>query len=584
MKPNEFCPVINHTMELADCTDSWTFDEYHQCWCLEDVLYTPAAVVPKFQRLSIFVPKAYMSAPGVIDPNGTCGSYTANTVPVVFENNSAGYMQMPHTWLGGPRCYAEQYLKHGLIYVTCGCRGRESRDAAGRSVGKSPISLIDLKTAIRFLRHNKAALPGDMSKLISVGWSAGGAMSTLLGVTGDNAVYMPYLEQNSAFMEESDAVYAAQIYCPIIDLEHADLAYEWMFRADKQCENSPAGPAETMTPFKEALSKELSDRYVTYINSLGFTHPVTGKPLTLNEDGRSGGFYDYLMDCLNASATDFLTRLEQHRLPQTYSAEDYLHGRYTFEAPKPMPPKSPGAPPEMHHAGPGIGMPMMPPPGDMPPLGKQPIPPMPPSLGDLMSRPPKGVPFLDMKPAMVAHPGTEKSWLSWDGKHAIINDLDTYVCCHRRRMKPCTSFDKLTCDSGENQEFGNATQDSVHFVPVIGEAIAAIAADFPEEAAEYQEAFLNCMDDALSEKIRLINPMHFIGTGEESVQAKHYRIRVGASDADTSLSVSMMLALKLKQADCVTVDYAQVWDRPHSEADYEGEVLEWIDRICKTAQ
>ena len=233
---NESIPIINQTMNLGDCRDKWSFDEAYNCWCLEDVLYTAKADVPKFQRLSIFVPKAYMN------PDCTCTPQSKH-VPIIFENNPAGYMQMPHTWLGGPRCYAERYLNHGLIYITCGCRGRESRNAHGELVGKSPISLIDLKTALRFLRHNKAILPGDFDKIISIGWSAGGAMSTLLGVTGDNERYLPYLSQNGAFMEESDSVFAAQIYCPIIDLEHADLAYEWCFLADTVSEDCMCCPA-----------------------------------------------------------------------------------------------------------------------------------------------------------------------------------------------------------------------------------------------------------------------------------------------------------------------------------------------------
>ena len=104
-------PITNKTMELADCRDAWFFDEKYNCWCLEDVLYTEKATTPKFQRLSIFVPKAYMSAPGVIDEVGTDGKFTAKTAPVIFENNSAGYMQMPHTWLGGPRDEAPKYLQ-----------------------------------------------------------------------------------------------------------------------------------------------------------------------------------------------------------------------------------------------------------------------------------------------------------------------------------------------------------------------------------------------------------------------------------------------------------------------------------------
>ncbi len=109
---NETVPVTNRTMELEACRDQWTFDERFGWWCLEDILYTARADVPKFQRLSIFAPGELMHADGT-------PTEESRHVPVVFENNAAGYMQMPHTWLGGPRCYAEQYLKHGLIYVTC---------------------------------------------------------------------------------------------------------------------------------------------------------------------------------------------------------------------------------------------------------------------------------------------------------------------------------------------------------------------------------------------------------------------------------------------------------------------------------
>lgn len=560
----EQIPIVNQSMDLSQCRDAWTFDEKYDCWCLEDVLYTPKANVPKFQRLSIFVPKAYLNTDGTVNPEGKNGPYTAGTVPVVFENNSAGYMQMPHTWLDGPRCYAGQYLEHGFIYVTCGCRGRESRDQNGKMVGKSPITLVDLKTAIRFLRHNRAVLPGDWDKLISVGWSAGGAMSSLLAVSGDNAAFDRYLKENGAFMEESDSVFAAQIYCPIVDLEHADLAYEWMFQADKTCEGSPAGPAEIMSRFKEALSAELSKRYITYFNSLGLQDPATGAALKLNADGRSGSGYDYLMGCLNASATDYLTRLTAGKLPQTYSVQDYLTGNYTYEAPAPKHGKNAGS----HHAGPGEALPEKP--KSM-------------SLGELVSRPPKGVPYRGFEPPLTTFPGTDKrDWLTWDGVQAHISDLDSYVLRHRGRMKPCTSFDKLEMDSGENQEFGTETVDFVHFNATVADALEALKERFPEAYARYHDAFAaSAGDKALAERVRLINPLSFIGTGEKSHQAEHYRIRVGARDADTALSVSMTLALKLSNANCGTVDYAMVWDLPHCEADYPGEVCDWIHKICR---
>ena len=101
---NELIPVTNRSADLADCRENWFYDEAYDCWCLQDILYTEKATVPQFQRLSVYAPQAYMNPDGTPDPHGRSAGYTCATAPVVFVNNAAGYMQMPHTWLGGPRC------------------------------------------------------------------------------------------------------------------------------------------------------------------------------------------------------------------------------------------------------------------------------------------------------------------------------------------------------------------------------------------------------------------------------------------------------------------------------------------------
>lgn len=379
-------------------------------------------------------------------------------------------------------------------------------------------------------------------------------MSTLLAVTGNHADYMPFLKENGAFMDERDDVFAAQIYCPIIDLEHADLAYEWMFAADHENEASPAGPAGMMTPFQEALSAELKQRYISYFNSLKLVNPQTQETLCIGEDGRSGSGYEYLMRCLDESVTDYLRRLQSGRLKENYSPADYLAGEYEYQKEAPM-----GGPKEDEKA-----------------------PAVRPSLGDLVSRPPKGVPFRDMRPPMITVKGSDKSsWLSWDGKAAHICDLDSYVRNHRRRMKPCTSFDALNMDSGENEVFGTNEHPFMHFNKEISEAICALKERFPDEASKYYASFAQAKNDAeLDLRIALLNPMNYIGEEMAKDAAKHYRIRVGACDADTSLTIGMTLALKLAAAGKDT-DYALVWDKPHCEADYPGEVCDWIDRIFR---
>lgn len=564
--------ITNRTMELAGCKESWFFDETYGCWCLEDILYTDRATTPKFQRLSIYVPGPYMKEKGEKNPEGTLNGYTAESAPVILCNNSAGYMQMPHMWLGGPRCTAEKYMEHGFVYVTCGNRGSESKNAKGEWCGKSPANLVDLKTVIRFLRHNAACIPGNLDRIVSVGSSAGGAMSSLLAVTGNNPNFVPYLEENGAFMNERDDIYAAQIYCPIVDLEHADLAYEWMFAADKENENSPAGPAGVMTPFQEALSQKLKERYITYFNGLNLKDPDTGEPLRLEADGRSGSGYEYLMKKINESATVYLQKLEKGELEETYSPEDYRKGNYEYRTTAPVGDKKDQKKADLMqgHAGPGVALRKVEDQAECP------------SLGDLVSRPPKGVPFVGTEPPMITVQGKEKThWLTWDGREARVSDLDTYVLNHRRRMKPCTSFDTLGMDSGENRVFGSREQHYMHFNQEITAAIAELKEAFPEEYENYYASYAQSAGDSEQERrIYLINPMNFIGTKEQSDQASFFRIRVGASDADTSFTISMALALKLKETGN-PVDYALVWEKPHCEADYPGELCAWIEEICR---
>lgn len=82
-----------------------------------------------------------------------------------------------------------------------------------------------------------------------------------------------------------------------------------------------------------------------------------------------------------------------------------------------------------------------------------------------------------------------------------------------------------------------------------------------------------------SQIINLMNPLYFIGNGK-STPAKHYRIRHGAIDRDTSLAIPAILALKL-QNNGVDVNFYSPWNRGHS-GDYDlPELFNWMDSICK---
>jgi len=80
-------------------------------------------------------------------------------------------------------------------------------------------------------------------------------------------------------------------------------------------------------------------------------------------------------------------------------------------------------------------------------------------------------------------------------------------------------------------------------------------------------------------QIRLMNPMYYIDD-EKAVKAKHIRIRHGAVDRDTSLAISNLLYLKLKNAG-VDVNIAHPWGIPHA-GDYDlPELFAWIDSFCR---
>ena len=80
-------------------------------------------------------------------------------------------------------------------------------------MGKAPAFIVDYKAAVRYLRHNRKNLPaGDTEKIISNGTSAGGALSALLGATGNAEEYEPYLREIGA-ADERDDIFASNDYC-----------------------------------------------------------------------------------------------------------------------------------------------------------------------------------------------------------------------------------------------------------------------------------------------------------------------------------------------------------------------------------
>lgn len=439
-----------------------------------NLLYVDKPVNAEFQQMNIFAPEAYFEGE-------TINGYNLETAPVFMPNTVGGYMpgmidQPGITHWGPSRPNSIFYaLQHGYVVAAPAVRGRTQKDENGKFTGKAPACIVDYKAAVRYLHHFAADLPGDENKIITNGTSAGGALSSLMGATGNHPDYAPFLEAIGA-ADAGDEIFAASCYCPITNLDHADMAYEWEFlhvndyhRQHMQLDEG-GRPSFTpvdgeMTPVQIKTSAEEAALFPAYVNSLQLKDKE-GNPLVLDENGE-GSFQEYVKQVVLASAQRAID---------------------------------------------------------------------------------KG---LDV---------SGKKWLTVENGKAAAMDFTGYVK-DITRMKTAPAFDDLTLDSAENNLFGNESTDCRHFTKYSCQNSLAGGS-----AAEFAV-------------VKLLNPMYYI-EDEKAVTAKHWRIRHGECDRDTSLAISAMLAVKL-QNNGAEVDYHAPWNTPHA-GDYDlDELFAWIDSICK---
>ncbi|MFP9114746.1 subtype B tannase [Flavobacterium sp. RHBU_3] len=304
----------------------------------ENIVYVANPIDTTYQVMNIYVPEAFFK-------NKEVHGYNAATAPIFFPNQVGGYMpakpaSTKNTGFSGPPAngippqgmpggmpQGEQpkgdrpqgggpndpgkkentvvaALAQGYVVASAGARGRTNKDADGLFYGKAPAAIVDLKAAVRYLKFNDKAIPGDANKIISNGTSAGGAMSALLGATGDNADYLPYLKALGA-ANTSDAVFASSDYCPITNLDNADAAYEWQFNEINTYKKGGFGPqasaaAKTLTDAQIKVSDDLKTLFPSYVNSLQLKDSKENT-LHLDKEG-NGSFKDYIKDVVIASA------------------------------------------------------------------------------------------------------------------------------------------------------------------------------------------------------------------------------------------------------------------------------------------
>ena len=259
------------------------------------------------QYMNIYVPEEYFN-------NGTVNGYNTQTAPIFMPNAVGGYMpsqaMTPKVENSKPNSvlYA---LSRGYVVASPATRGRTNKASDGNFIGKAPAVIVDLQAATAYLHANDSTMPGNASRIITNGTSAGGAVSLLQGATGNNSDFQPYLQALGAATAATN-VYAVSAYAPITNLDAADMAYEWSYKGITSFNKVTMGQGElpqanvggnTAPPQRTmqrvnlnaddvAYSNLLSEHFPEYVNNLQL-HDSMGRVLKLDKNG-NGTFKNYV--------------------------------------------------------------------------------------------------------------------------------------------------------------------------------------------------------------------------------------------------------------------------------------------------
>jgi acetyl esterase/lipase len=299
----------------------------------QHLLYVTKPVDKNYESLDVKVPISIDGKP--VD---------ASNAPILFIVGVGGYMSSPNIrdtstimmggpggpgapggpppGLGGPGGpggppggpgpsggFENMGLAEGWVIVHPGVRGRDNRDKEGNYYGKAPAAIVDLKAAVRYIRHNRGVLPGNNEQIVSTGCSAGGALSSLLAASGNSPLYEPYLKEIGA-AEAADNIFAAGCHSPVTDLDHADMTYEFEFGASKTIGSRTVD---------QAISAELQEKYRSYQASLNLKGRNNFGTLTADNFG------EYMVsNYLAPSAEHYLSGLSDDKRKEYLAGNPWL--------------------------------------------------------------------------------------------------------------------------------------------------------------------------------------------------------------------------------------------------------------------
>ncbi|MDY3766334.1 MAG: hypothetical protein SO016_06490 [Lachnospiraceae bacterium] len=534
-------------------------------YILRYVAYEKNITSPQYQYMNIVVPAGYFTvedgAVTGIDKEAEINGYSADSAPIIFNNECSGWNSSTPFAPGGWRG-VKGYTENGFVYISCGARSRN--DTNGGTVGedyenygKAPTAVADLKAGLMFVRANADVIPGDKDRIFSEGTSGGGEMSSVLGASGNMEEYYPYLyaagavgvtydEATDTYSSEyEDSVFGCQCFCPIADIENADMAFAWMHMNDDTAgftDNSTpqsSGESFEFTEFQMELQKDLGYAFCTYINSLNLVD-FEGNALTFDEkedgtlDPRSGSYYDAILKNMASALEAYLAAMDADaaaELVQTMLETNSDENPWLTENED----------------------------GSF-------------TINDLDE-------FIQA-PIFTAVANRETG-------ETITQSLA------EKRNKDIPSFDTFYA-AGEGDSFGYADQAGVHFSTSVAQVLKDHYDKYQAldgfEAADVDEYIAFVLEseeaDYVADQVSLMNATHILlddAAGlQDSTPAQHWRTRNGTADEHTSFTIAYDICLAAAM-NGLDVDYSLVWAMTHgsNEGTTTGTLTEWINSICQ---
>lgn len=437
-------------------------------------------------------------------------------------------------------------LANDYVVVVAGLRSRQvlppkppvpQQDADGNWL-HSPVTAADAKAVVRFIKHNDDVLPGNADMIFVSGTSGGGALSSILGASGNSSDYIEELTKIGACMEETDDILGVVAYCPITDLGHSDNSYEFTYAKARdllvKAGYDAADPdfLGTINATSRDLSPDLAYAYTSYINDeLDLT--VDGKALTAYFDTANLAVSGTLVDTMKAQIIECLNDTLENKFDgKKADFEAELKAECLDNLEKP--------------AAPG--------PNDI-----------------------WGYKVVKTYDAAMTEDDVYFGWITYanDGSIADI-DLDgfMYYVAVGQVLKPAPAFTNAGLDEfagldvkNENNLFGHKT-DSIGYLSKIVYDLSD--SDIKADYDDWND-YWTTNGATIKKQMRMVDSISYLidDEGDDAGQsAPYWYARHGIVDRDTGFANQTLYSVALDNDDSIEkVDFAYAWGKGH-EGDY----------------